>query len=70
MALNLTRVGGRLIGYPKGKPLNNVTSGGVQKRATILGSKSRIIKIHPSQLVALGGGRVRRMWYFGLLVFI
>lgn len=59
MALNLTRVGGRLIGYPKGKSLHNVTSGGIQKRATVLGSKSRIIKIHPSQLVALGGGRVQ-----------
>ncbi|KAK3931141.1 GA-binding protein subunit beta-1 [Frankliniella fusca] len=59
MALNLTRVGGRLIGYPKGKTLNSVASGGIQKRAPILGSKSRIIKIHPSQLVALGGGRVQ-----------
>ncbi|XP_026286477.1 GA-binding protein subunit beta-1 isoform X2 [Frankliniella occidentalis] len=59
MALNLTRVGGRLIGYPKGKLLNSVASGGVQKKAPVLGSKSRIIKIHPSQLVALGGGRVQ-----------
>ncbi|KAJ1527651.1 hypothetical protein ONE63_007613 [Megalurothrips usitatus] len=59
MALNLTRVGGRLIGVPKGKTIHNVTSGGVQKRTPVLGSNSRIIKIHPSQLVALGGGRVQ-----------
>ncbi|XP_034247386.1 GA-binding protein subunit beta-1 isoform X3 [Thrips palmi] len=54
MALNLTKVGSRLITLPKGKTL---TSGGIVKRNTVLGNKSRILKIHPSQLVALGRGR-------------
>ncbi|XP_034247385.1 GA-binding protein subunit beta-1 isoform X2 [Thrips palmi] len=56
MALNLTKVGSRLITLPKGKTL---TSGGIVKRNTVLGNKSRILKIHPSQLVALGRGRVQ-----------
>lgn len=56
MALNLTKVGSRLITLPKGKTL---TSGGIVKRNTVLGNKSRILKIHPSQLIALGRGKVK-----------
>lgn len=61
MALSLTgEAGGRLLGYPraKSKSGSNIASGLVTKKGPVLGSKSRIIKIHPSQLVALGGGRV------------
>ena len=76
MALNLTGIGGRLIGTKRpaaavrtvgptkttvtsAAALSGTLSGGIQKRPpTVLGNASRIIKIHPSQLVSLGGGRV------------